>query len=184
MSTFIKPDYTSPDVSRNAFDHYFVKIDGEARIISVDSRDPSDNGVPFAVWHNRVMRYHLRDGVDGGEVAELFDNDSFVDLVETMLDGYSEHWDGNNHKGQLTEEAKEADEKIQRMVESIEPVWSVIHVSDWADRSDVMRELRSGVLVDDIVSSIEYSADENRIVLTGRVAEYVQNIAEELGEDQ
>lgn len=113
--------------------------DGTA-LIAVDSVHNSDNGVPFHVWHRRTLRY-TGEACSCGVVSEASLNElasKLSPLLDRVSAGHTVEWDGNNMKGQLTDDAQEASDEVDRIVNEWEwqsdvEVWDA---ADWVFNSD------------------------------------------------
>ena len=91
----------------------YVELDCETGELSADSNGEIGNGVPSRVWHGACLRWRIPCLLP--DVAnELMDE--IAPLSQTLVDGYSVEWDGNNHSGRhVTDESREAADEIERL---------------------------------------------------------------------
>lgn len=88
----------------------FVELDCDTDTLSAAYNPEIGNGVPVAVWHNRAVRWPipaLTAESANGLLAEILPE------AERVLAGYECVWDGHNHVGRYTEDAREAIEAVQ-----------------------------------------------------------------------
>jgi hypothetical protein len=111
-----------------------VELDEDgACTISVDSKHSSDNGVPFSVWHGRTLRWTNESSqgasavVDGYALEAL--RDKIAPLISIVSIGHRTKWDGNNMVGRLTDEAAEASDEIENLVEAC--AWADDSIGFW-----------------------------------------------------
>jgi hypothetical protein len=86
------------------------------------------NAVPASVWHQRDLRISIPPGA-AREAIQGFVADN-VDLFRRVIAGHSVEWDGSNHVGRLTDDARDALETLERKAESIESI-AVWTAADW-----------------------------------------------------
>ncbi len=86
----------------------FLQINPEGSA-TIDYNPQTDNSVPEAVWHSRILRLSLPSYVysieEIEEILGVFKND-----IQQIQNSYEEKWNGQNHKGYFN----------QKLVESLE----------------------------------------------------------------
>ena len=122
--------------------------DGDCTI-SVDSRHSSDNGVPFAVWHRRTLQWTSESSQGASAVVDRHAlealRDKIAPLIAIVSIGHSTKWDGNNMVGRLTDEAAEASDEIERLVESC--AWADDSIGIW-DAYDWVADNKTQTIAD------------------------------------
>lgn len=99
QTPYIELDLTSPD---NA-----IHIDTYCQI----------DGTPISVWHGIVRRYYLSPYTDAEALTTDINAGVFDDLFQRIVDGSEVEWDGNNFVGRLNEDAREAEEDLEQLLE-------------------------------------------------------------------
>ena len=80
--------------------------------VDADYSGEIGNGVPADVWHGLVIRFPLSSEATGGTIENMIDNN--LSIFQEILDGSEVVWDGSNHVGKLTDEAREIAEDMDR----------------------------------------------------------------------
>lgn len=171
--------------------------DGEATIEVAEVHSSERNSTPMVVWHRQWLRW---DGDLGG--SAVVDPDSLQrlatklrPLLEIVAEGHTVEWDGSNHKGQLTDEAEEASDEIERIVMDWQwrsDVWSVWDASEWASAAwrDIVEQhnIRPGMTKDEIAAvakALEVEAHGDNVVLqhtVGAIEWMIEKIEDEAEE--
>jgi hypothetical protein len=82
--------------------------------VSVDYSGEIGNAIPAYVWHDRILRWRIPNDLSPAGIDHLMD-DVQAEL-QALHNGHSIEWDGNNHVGRLTNEAREISEVlVQRL---------------------------------------------------------------------
>ena len=74
-------------------------------------------GVSTDLWHGRhlTVEVHTCGGpVDGPDLVDWLRGDDGQTLLSRICDGHSIEWDGNNHVGRLTDDARGALDELER----------------------------------------------------------------------
>jgi hypothetical protein len=110
--------------------------DGDAAIITSD-RHNSNNGTPIDEWHMRTLTWGNSLSQGTLVVADRAAVEALAEKIRPLLErvhaGHSVKWDGSNMRGALDDDASEAQEEINRLVEeyrwtSNKEVWDA---SEW-----------------------------------------------------
>ena len=75
------------------------------------------DGTPISVWHGIVRRYYLSPYTDAEALTTDINAGVFDDLFQRIVDGSEVEWDGNNFVGRLNEDAREAEEELEQLLE-------------------------------------------------------------------
>lgn len=83
----------------------FLKLDPRDRTVWV-TQEYQDNSTLMDEWHHLVTTWCVNcHPTQKNMRAWIVDN---MSLLETICDGFYQHWNGNNHVGRYTEEARAA----------------------------------------------------------------------------
>lgn len=91
-------------------------IDPAGRWAGLETYSPGQ-AVDFDVWHGRhlTVEVHTCGGpVDGPDLVDWLRGDDGQTLLSRICDGHSIEWDGNNHVGRLTDDARGALDELER----------------------------------------------------------------------
>jgi hypothetical protein len=88
----------------------YVQLDCEAETLSAEVDGSIGPGTPARVWHGRAIRWSIPALTESAAEGLLLD---LIPLAQRVVDGYECRWDGSNHVGRLTEDAREAAEAIR-----------------------------------------------------------------------
>jgi hypothetical protein len=114
----------------------FIELDLSTGRLSADWNSEIGGAVPMDVYHGHVRRFRIPNNLHRDEINKLLDE--VKPFAEVAVEGYDTYWDGNNHKPELSEEAQEALDAIERVCEDLldssegTPVWSV---DEWLENS-------------------------------------------------
>lgn len=119
------------------------------------------DGTPIEIWLGRRLRYILDAGTDAAWLREaLADGGEIAALIDRIVAGHTIEWDGSNHRGRLTEDAREASGRLDLLL-SEAPLYS----GDWSDAetwligdrslSAVARELGDDATAQDLIDRAE-----------------------------
>jgi hypothetical protein len=99
QTPYIELDLTSPDKP--------LDIDTYCQI----------DGTPISVWHGVVRRYCLSPYTNAEDLTADINAGVFDELFQRIVDGSEVEWDGDNHVGRLNEDAREAEEELEKLLE-------------------------------------------------------------------
>ena len=110
-----------------------ITIDPEREHITADYSGEIGGGTPMNVWLGHVITLSVSPYVKGDVLADLIEGDEFQALARIVVDEHSIEWDGNNDKGELTAEGRDAEERLQEMLDRLDEsdmaqVWDA---GDW-----------------------------------------------------
>lgn len=167
-------------------------IDPSGRRCLIETHSPGQ-GVSVAEWHRRNLTIGVDTHggpVDGPAVVEWLRGAEGQALLARVCDGHSVEWDGNNHVGQLDDDAKAALEELEQWLSDAPALsgdsaglWSA---GDWLDgigRAGVRAEY--GITAEttderlaEIVAQIDGEAEAENVVMTD-TDEYVTELRDE-----
>jgi hypothetical protein len=94
-----------------------IEIDPETRTLSADWNAEIGNAVPARVWHGLVRRYALPSPYLSQAAIKRIMED-IAPLAVRVCDGFASRWDGHNTVGVLNEDAMDAEEAIERILDN------------------------------------------------------------------
>lgn len=144
-------------------------------------------GVPADVWHDRTFRWYVSPFLSKDACDMLLNDEEVLALLERVHSGHYVEWDGSNHVGRLTEDARDAKEALEELLDrryNYEMDTQVWNADDWITAggvnclTDVWREDEP---LDEAVERLEKEAKDEGIVLYGSVKDALIGMLE--GED-
>lgn len=103
--------------------------------------------------------------------------ESYADSIGTIMDGYICEWNGSNHIGALTEDARQELVHLEDCAESLygAPHYEFWNLDDYCD--PFLHEISPETTDEELA---EYTDTENHIVLDGDIMEYLRRRRDEL----
>jgi hypothetical protein len=153
------------------------------------------DGTPFDEWHNRTLRYTITGQVlDNERLREdLAEGGKLALLIDRIKAGHSVVWDGSNHVGKLTQDARDAEEDLSHALDSgdyADDSSALWDAGEWlsADGSNsdanILDQLGLlpestpfGTAVDEAVTAAEADAMTNGVILVN-TADAIRNVIE------
>lgn len=105
--------YTSQSEAQPAY----IELDLKRGTLLADYDGVIGSGVPGEVWHGFERRYGI-PMLTGDAANELMRE--IAPLADRILADWEEHWDGNNMRARLGEDAAEAEGEIERILRGYE----------------------------------------------------------------
>ncbi|MBI4695558.1 MAG: hypothetical protein HY749_16195 [Gammaproteobacteria bacterium] len=134
------------------------------------------SGLPMAVWHTRTLRWGVSPYVSGDVLADVLNE--LRPEFELLHAGHSIKWDGNNHVGRLTDDAVDARERIQDMLDAIgeDPanlaqIWAAGDYLACCPDSEYMRRYAT---LAEAVAGLEAEAAANDVLIHGSIADELE----------
>ncbi|RME23332.1 MAG: hypothetical protein D6800_09985 [Candidatus Zixiibacteriota bacterium] len=154
--------------------------------VSLDYSSEIGGAVPMDVWHGRTLRWSVSPYLSRDAALDLLEDASLVALLERVHAGHSVDWDGSNMVGHLTEDAREAKQKVQEILDEISrdgaaQVWDAY---DWVfafGKNSLRGVWPEDEPLDDAEERLEEIADLDGVVLDGSVRDALLSHLE--GED-
>lgn len=164
----------------------YLELDEDGNV-RFDYSGEIGGGVPMKVWLNRTLRFSVTPYLSRAAALELLDNPEIIALLERIHAGHSVEWDGNNHVGQLTEDAQEAEMELQESLQTLDsdPESQVWDAHDWvfANGSNSLYDVwPKDEPFDEACKRLEEEAEEEGVTLKGTVSDAIIQYLE--GEDQ
>ncbi|MFM2421530.1 MAG: hypothetical protein RL291_60 [Pseudomonadota bacterium] len=142
------------------------------------------DGTPMDEWHNRTLVYTLV-GKGGAHIdldalrADLKPEGRLAPLITRIAAGLDSKWDGSNMVGTLTNDASEADEALEALLDVygvgrsisddwVDGEWSTWDTADWlcACRDEIAADMTDAALAA-WASGMEAQAESDRVRLVG-----------------
>ena len=76
------------------------------------------NAVPMYYWHNLAVRWSVPCTTSGESLHILFADDDFLTTCQRIVNGFEERWDGSNYVGRYSQDAEEAIEEAEQMIDN------------------------------------------------------------------
>ena len=184
--------YTIPEGPAPLYNQYpgqcqpqpaYVSLD-EDGTVSVDWSGEIGNAVPASVWHGRDVRLSISPYASSAGIRRLFDDSEFRALVDQYYAGHSVEWRNGNNVGRLTDDARDALDKLERFADEWfrEPdhLDNVCSAGEWlsgADLSDYADLIAAGDW-DAIDERITADAAADGFALSDSPSDYVRECAE------
>jgi len=115
-------DYTLAELVGLPAWRLVLVCDWGERTMVFDSRLASDNGTPGDEWHGHAQAFFL-EPMTRADALQLLEE--LTPLVGKVCDGYASEWNGRNHVGELTADARDAVDEIEYTIHS----WQYDHPS-------------------------------------------------------
>ena len=109
----------------------YIEIDGDK--LSAGYNAEIGGAVSFDVWHRRILRYRIT-AMRASEANQLLER--IAPLAERIAAGHSIEWDGNNNVGRLDEDASEAEEELEYLLDQYVPEDGPWMAEDWLQDAD------------------------------------------------
>lgn len=155
-----------------------LHLDPRDRSVWVE-QDYRTNSTSMDIWNDLVLAWHVHGHPGEGDMREWIEENS--ELLEAICDGFEEHWNGHNHVGRYTEEARAARDTIDWMIDNdagpsnYYEFWSV---ESWLESS---RDEIDATTTDEQLASM---ADEwegtGEIVVDGDILRFITEIRDTL----
>jgi len=111
----------------------YLEIDPEKGAAILDWSGEIGNAVPAAVWHGRILRVSVSNTLTWDEIYKLVEDEAVQDLIARIIDGHETIWDGSNHVGHLSDDARAALEGLGTILESYVGEAQVWEVEEWLE---------------------------------------------------
>lgn len=145
----------------------YIELDCRTGLMIADYNSEIGNAIPFSVWHGHDQRFGIDPTLTEDSVNRLMGE--IEGFAQQVLDGYDQHWDGNNWVAKFSEEAEQAIESISEIVADYqgESYFVVEYWDDWFangfhDELYSMRKFETGEEWSE--SAIDYAKNHNAII--------------------
>ncbi len=169
-------------------------LDPERRQLWVEQRGRSGSEVDYE-YHGLVLTADITSGIHENDLKRELASCPTQNLLRQVCNGHKVIWDGNNHKGRLTEEAERAWESLLSDLDVLAedlPYWYAWELGDWLIDLDVTQwglGFPDGTTLDDLndtqiealAEAIEQDAEAERVVFIDpeSTAAYLRSLREE-----
>lgn len=166
----------------------YIELDCQTGTLHASYNAEIGNAIPFSVYHGHDRRYGI-PCLTADAANELMEE--ILPLAQRVVDGYSRHWDGNNHVARMTDDADAAEQEIEDIINalSVDETNGVTGRSagDWMSGGDcpVTADMTDDEL-EAIASQLDDEAAEHHVVLSDTIewlTERRQSLREEEDED-
>lgn len=169
-------DWLVLDPSANPADacHIYLELDPATAEAWVDTQlQMYGNSEPEAVWNKRRLRWFFSPSVDAVEAWGIITTDLAEDLG-AICDGFTVEWDHNfRRRGQYTDDALAAIERVQRALENLTPIedGGFIEAGDWmqGERPDGVNASATDQDLEAIAAELERQAAADGWLVSGMV---------------
>lgn len=131
----------------------YVEINEQGKV-TADYSGEIGNGVPFAVWHNRTLRFAVPSTVDCDTLVEYLESAECRALLDRIHAGHQVDWDGSNYVGVLTDDAKAAAEELRDTLVDM-PTVEIWTPAEYLFSASKLADVWSGKSLDEIVPELE-----------------------------
>lgn len=174
---------------RTPYDNLVLDIDEDGDVRLFVETCYGGDGVSFAVWHNRTMRYTLiakgRCVIDvAGAKRALAEGGKLAVLIDRLIAGHDTKWDGSNMVGTLDDDAQKAHLELDGLIDSgyfedwVDDSWSFYLESDWVQ--DEARGWIGAATTDKEIAkylaNVRKTAGGNSVILEGDATGELQSM--------
>jgi hypothetical protein len=142
----------------------YIELDCRNGELMADYSGEIGNAVPFYYWHGLAVRWDVSAETSGASIRELFANQGFLETCQRILDGFDEHWDGNNHVGHYNDDAAAASEDARLIIDRTLEFTEVWNASDWLFNSCKLKDHWADQPIDEAVADCEFGVEANQYV--------------------
>jgi hypothetical protein len=153
-------------------------------VLSIDPRDDTvsisqeydDNATPIDVWNGLVVERVLHNSLNKREARSYLESEDGQSLLQKIVDGWEENWNGNNYVGSINDDASTS---LEELAETLDEdcyddtgYWAV---DDWFANSTDEELGITEKSTDDELKKLATELDENSgCYLIGDVEEYLR----------
>jgi len=143
------------------------------------------NAVPMDVWHGIVRRYSIGPILADAVNAMM---DTITVHAQTVLDHAEIVWDGNNNVGQLHCPAAAAEREIERLIDTLDPVYDGIHWEDAADwlweiEAELTERLQAGTDTATLAEELDGDGTRDDLPVLIHLDRYLESLYAEITEE-
>lgn len=152
----------------------FVELDCERCTLDMGDKAGNEVAVPEAVAHGRVLRFPVRESMDGREALALLKQ--LRPIAEEIILGFEPAFDGESYVGRFSVSAKAAIERVEELCEATleeEPdgeVWT--DGDDWF--VDGVPPLEEGQTIEEAAAYYIKEARQQGVILGFDVVSYLR----------
>ncbi len=92
----------------------YIELNPRNGSLKADWNAEIGSAIPMELFHHRLVWFAVDPQSSADSLIELFEDEDFLALCQSVVDGYSEEWDGNNTVGKYSDAAQLAFEELER----------------------------------------------------------------------
>lgn len=173
--------YNNGSASRTTF-----WLDPQGRVAIV-SQDYKTNSTTFAIYHRCELTLSIGDHPVAADVREYLESEDTQRLLDTICDGHSIEWNGNNNVGRLTEDAQLALDTLEQDLADrwLGSGWAFWDVEEWLGESadQFINTATTDEEIAKLAEEAEADAKLENIILSGNVADYFTSVRDEMRDE-
>ncbi|HMN11818.1 MAG TPA: hypothetical protein PKD55_05780 [Bellilinea sp.] len=156
--------------------HTVIEFDPDARTVTVDQEYDSGS-TTMDRWHNLVLASRISGWPDADELRRELEDPATLETLAEIAEGWERVWDGSNHVGRLTHDARMAWESLveelsDAMSDGGWQFWSTEdYLYEWA--RERITATTTDAEIDAEIPAIEADAESDRIVISGDARDYL-----------
>lgn len=113
----------------------YITISPAKGTVRADWNGEIGSAVPFGVYQGRILRVPVPFYAHGPSLARELESEPVRVMFERIVAGHSVEWDGSNHVGRLTDDARAAVEELEARLQDV-PQTEVWDAADWYSSDD------------------------------------------------
>ena len=160
-----------------------LDLDPAGRLLVADCNWEIGNAVSMDVWHGRTRRYNLPSVyLTAGAIRALMDE--IVPLCERVCNGYECDWDGQNNVGCLDDDARDAEDEIERALEKErvdqDDEIVVVDAPEWfqESRPEILLRIKNGEGASAILNDLTEGDVDGRPLVIENVKDFTDDLLE------
>lgn len=152
---------------------------------SLETAGPWENSVPARVWNRCTLTWSLPAEIKGHVLHDKLTSESVLELLQRVYEGHDVEWDGHNWSGTLDEDAQEAYDELQHILEqgwNSRDSWSVWSAVEWLSRTNLGDAWPAGKSIQEAAEDVIRNAADND-VLCGTAGDVESALRDKLREE-
>lgn len=160
-----------------------VELDERGSVTATVSSHIGNGGCSMLVWHGRTLQWSLPPDVRRSALVGFLARDDVRSLLDRVHAGHSVQWDGSNHRGTLTDDARRASDEFETLLLELNDERSRVTVWQAGDfvfaggNNHVGDVWPSGTELSDAVEGLKADASREGCYLDGDVHEEIMSQA-------
>lgn len=161
----------------------FIELDcrGTGELMA-DYSGEIGNAVPIYFWNRLAVRWPIEPETTGDSLEKLFSDEKFLNLCQTIVDGFEEKWDGSNFVGVYDDDAEAAIESAENIIDNLD-YCEMVDVEEWLFANCSLCDHWENQPIADAVSALEACVEDNQAIDGDFQAALIQKAKELFGED-
>ena len=151
--------------------HLVMDADG---IVTARIDPEIGNGMPMDIAMGRRLWWRIPATLTGEQLSDLITDERTVALLERIHAGHTIEWDGSNHRGQLTDDAGDADAELEVLCAELEGDARVWDVETWLGDASIEQLWPADMPVEQAAAELQAEVKASGITLEGDLAETLQ----------